>query len=97
MDVGHQEELLTLLARLHRERRATILFATHDINAALHASRRVLGLAAGRLVYDGPSDSLVDPGALRAIYGRAFEFVQHPKTGRRTVAAVGAEAARWLR
>ena len=96
LDIGHQEALLTLLAGLHRQRRATIIFATHDINAALHASRRVLGLAGGRLVHDGPPGRLAEPGALWTLYGRDFTFVRHPETGRMTVAAAGAEAARRL-
>lgn len=96
LDLRHQETILELLANLHRERGQTCLMVTHDVNAALHASRRVLALREGRLLYDGPADGLADGRLLSSVFDTDFAFVTHPLSGKRTVASVGAKAARRL-
>ena len=54
LDVGHQLELLELLAELKREDGLTVLSTLHDLHLAGQFADRVAVLAGGRLVAAGP-------------------------------------------
>ena len=54
--------------RVNREMGITILLNIHHVELALEYADRVIGIRAGKIVYDGPS-SQVDQGVLDAIYG----------------------------
>ena len=68
LDPRHQAELLEVLEALSREG-AAVLMAIHDINWALEACGRVLLLAGGRLLGDGPPEVTLTPAALQKVYG----------------------------
>jgi iron complex transport system ATP-binding protein len=93
LDPRHQAEVHNLLARLNRESGVTVVMATHDINAAALAGRRVAALKEGRLVFDGPPKELMINQTLERIYDRSFIFVPHPGTGLPMIAPDAAEGA----
>lgn len=68
LDPKRHELLLSVIARLNARHGIAMLVITHDVNVALHASRRVLALKAGRTAYDGPSSGLMN------ILGKIFEM-----------------------
>jgi iron complex transport system ATP-binding protein len=82
LDPSRQVEVLRVLGRAHRERSATLLFVTHDLNEALAHSDRVIALREGERVFDGPSSTLADGASLERVYGHAFVVGSHPRTGR---------------
>ncbi len=82
LDPSQQSEILVVLDRVHRERGATILTVTHDLNEALAHSDRVLALREGTLVFDGPALALADGDTLRRIYQHEFVVGSHPRSGR---------------
>ena len=59
LDVSIRMGVLNLLAQLKRERGLAILLITHDLASARYLADRVLVLYRGRLVEDGPSESIV--------------------------------------
>jgi zinc transport system ATP-binding protein len=57
VDVDAQEALAALLARLHRDRRVTVLYVSHEFGAVEHVVDRLL-LVRGGIVFDGPPRDL---------------------------------------
>jgi peptide/nickel transport system ATP-binding protein len=60
LDVMVQAQVLDLLAELQRERGLTMVFITHDLSVLAYACRRLAVMYAGRIVEEGPSDSVFD-------------------------------------
>lgn len=58
---------MQFVARLHRERGMTVIMNLHDVGLARQYAARVIGLADGRVVFDGPPE-LLDDEALKLIY-----------------------------
>ncbi len=59
LDVSIRMGVLNLLASLKRDRGLAILLITHDLASARYLAERILVLYRGRLVEDGPSESIV--------------------------------------
>ncbi|HEY8531453.1 MAG TPA: heme ABC transporter ATP-binding protein [Limnochorda sp.] len=78
LDIGHQVEVLDLLARLCREEQVTVVAVLHDLNlASLYAPRLVL-LAGGRVLADGPPAQVLAEPVLGAVYGTPVILGRHP-------------------
>lgn len=87
LDPRHQAEVHNILCRVNKERGATIIMVTHDINAALLASDTILALKNGRLIYSGSSSSFAREDILFSVYDRVFLLLTHPVSGRKFVVA----------
>ena len=72
LDPASARRVMEALSRINREDGATILVTLHQIDLAKTYCPRVVALARGRIVYDGPSDGL-DPGALKDLYGAEYQ------------------------
>lgn len=70
VDAPTQTALLSLIRRLHRERRLTVLFVTHDINVISPVVDR-LALLNGRLVAIGTPADVLKKETLAAVYGES--------------------------
>lgn len=68
LDPHSARRVLDTLARINREDGVTCLVSLHQVEFALGWFPRVIALAAGRVVYDGPSAAL-DAATLARIYG----------------------------
>lgn len=89
LDIGHQVELLSLLARLNEEQGLTVLMVMHDLPQAAHYSRRLIAVSAGEVVADGaPAEVLTEP-QVEAIFGVAVRVYRDPESGVPVVAPVG--------
>ena len=64
-------QILALIQDLQRSEGLTVVMNSHDLALARAFSDRLIGLAAGRVVYDGPADA--DEQALAAVYGASPE------------------------
>jgi iron complex transport system ATP-binding protein len=82
LDPAQQADVLRVLGRVRRERSATIVSVTHDLNEALAHSDRVIALREGRLAFDGPAAALAEGDSLPRIYEHGFVVGSHPRTGR---------------
>ncbi|SIO04491.1 iron complex transport system ATP-binding protein [Singulisphaera sp. GP187] len=80
LDIGRQLELMTLLLELHGEGQ-TILAAVHDLQSALEFFPRAVLLHEGRLIDDGPTETVVLGPALETAFsvrvhtGPGFRFL----------------------
>ncbi|MBQ1448310.1 MAG: phosphonate ABC transporter ATP-binding protein, partial [Erysipelotrichaceae bacterium] len=57
--------------RINKELNITILINIHHVDLALKFADRVIGIKAGKIVYDGPANK-IDDAMLEQIYGRAL-------------------------
>lgn len=60
LDVSIRMGVLNLLAQLKKEQGLAILMITHDLASARYLADRILVLYQGRIVEDGPSETVVD-------------------------------------
>jgi peptide/nickel transport system ATP-binding protein len=81
LDVSIRMGLLNLLARLKRERRLAILLITHDLASARYLSDRILVLFRGRVVEDGPADTVVEAPAHPYTQALLASIADTPSTG----------------
>jgi phosphonate transport system ATP-binding protein len=72
LDPATAESVLALLHRVCREDGLTAIVSLHQLGFARRFADRVVGLARGSVVFDGPPDAL-GSAELRAIYGRDVE------------------------
>jgi phosphonate transport system ATP-binding protein len=68
LDPRSARMVMDTLARINRADGITIAINLHDLDAARSYCRRIVGMRAGRIVFDGTPDQL-DAAAVRAIYG----------------------------
>ncbi len=69
LDLAHQAQIMDLMESLRTERGVTVVLVSHDVNlAALYASRMIL-LAAGRILAEGPPAGVIAQATLERAYG----------------------------
>lgn len=59
LDASTRRDVVNLFARLVRERSLALLFITHDLVLARHLCDRIAVMYRGRIVEEGPAESLV--------------------------------------
>ena len=85
LDIGHQAAVMSLVRRLSRERRLTVLATIHDLTlAALYCDRLVL-LDGGAVVAEGAPDAVLRPEVIARTYGTEVSVLRHPASGRPVV------------
>ncbi|NEE01932.1 ABC transporter ATP-binding protein [Phytoactinopolyspora halotolerans] len=81
LDMGHQLEVLDLVARLRRDRRLTVVLVLHDLNQAAHYCDRIIALSDGRVVADGAPADVVTEDFLAERFGVRATVTADPVTG----------------
>ena len=76
VDIGGEETVYALLARLHRERNLTMLIVTHDLAVVHRLSSTVLCLNK-QAICQGPPISTLTPENLQRLYGAEVKFYEH--------------------
>ena len=89
LDIGHQIEVQTLLRQLNADRGATLVLSTHDLNLAAALCRRLVLLRDGVAIAAGPTEDVLTPDTVLALYGVDADITRHPRSGRLTVVPVG--------
>ena len=82
LDINHQIEICSLVARLRAERGLTVVLVSHDLNVASQYCDRVLMLKEGELCRIGSPEETIRPDVLRMVYGCDVVVDAHPQTGR---------------
>jgi len=67
-DVLSTLQVMQDFVRINKEMGISILLNIHHVELAIEYADRIIGIRAGRIVYDGPSKQ-VDQAVLNAIYG----------------------------
>jgi phosphonate transport system ATP-binding protein len=88
LDVSNANTVMLALERINRERAITVLVNLHTLGAARRFCGRIIGMSAGRVVFDGPPSELTDD-VLRTIYRGPQDL---PDSGHDLVAAIEAAA-----
>jgi len=89
LDLGHQLDVQLLLTRLNRDSGVTMVLSTHDLNLAAALCRELILLRAGRVIAQGPTEDVLTPEAVRALYGVDADVARHPIAGHMTVTPLG--------
>jgi len=82
LDINHQIEILDLARRLTADRELATLVVIHDLNLASQYCDRLMLLAGGRVIAEGPPEEVVTERCIRAAYGADVQVRRHPATGR---------------
>jgi len=85
LDLGHQLDVQLLLTKLNRDSGVTMVLSTHDLNLAAALCRDLILLRAGRVIAQGPTEGVLTPEAVRALYGVDADVARHPIAGHMTV------------
>ncbi|SFP98739.1 phosphonate ABC transporter ATP-binding protein [Salibacterium halotolerans] len=71
LDPGTARSVFGILKDVHDKQHLMSLINVHDVALARSFATRVIGLAGGEVIYDGPPDQL-DNGNLERIYGKSI-------------------------
>jgi iron complex transport system ATP-binding protein len=69
LDIRHQFEVMDLLEDLRRRDGRTIVTVLHDLNLVARRVPRVVVVADGRIVADGPPEQALDAERIRTVFG----------------------------
>ena len=72
---------MEVLSRLNAEG-MMIVAVLHDLALASRYAHRVVGLAEGEIVLDGPPSEVFTPEGLERLYGLEMVMLTDPRTGR---------------
>jgi iron complex transport system ATP-binding protein len=78
LDIRHQVEVMRLLVDLHERDGTTIIAVLHDLALAAHFFDRVIVMADGRVVADGPPSTTLDDARIEAVFGVDPALVRMP-------------------
>lgn len=81
LDIGHQQAIFELLARLQAEREMAVLCVSHDINLAAEYCPRLLLMSEGRVAVDGTPEVVVTEEHLGRVYGTLVRVHANPYSG----------------
>ncbi len=81
LDVGHQQQVLELIDALRRERGLTVVSAMHDLTLAGQFAERLLLLAEGRAVTEGPPKGVLTERLVREAYGARVTILEDHRGG----------------
>ncbi|MEG1799367.1 MAG: ABC transporter ATP-binding protein [Synergistaceae bacterium] len=73
LDYRHQAETVSLIEKINKEEKKTILMVTHDINLALHGADRIVAIKGGQVAVSGSRAELSDKALLSDIFGTEFQ------------------------
>lgn len=80
LDIHHQELTLRVVAEQARAGAAAVV-VLHDLGLAAAHADRIVVLAEGRVVADGPPADVLDADLLSEVYRHPIEVIPHPRTG----------------
>lgn len=78
LDPESAKRVMDTLARINAEDGTTVVVSLHQVDYALKYCPRVIALAKGRLIYDGPSAALTTD-LLASLYGTEVEDIGLPE------------------
>ena len=88
LDLGYQLDVAALLSTLNRDRGVTMAISTHDLNLAASICRTLVLIRQGQVIANGPTEEVLTPDHVRALYGVDADVHVHPSSGHMTVVPV---------
>jgi iron complex transport system ATP-binding protein len=81
LDMAHQMEVMTLLEKLNREQKRTIIMVVHDLNHAARYSHHLVALKDGTVLYEGAPEKVMTSQMLRDVFNIDADVIPDPRTG----------------
>jgi iron complex transport system ATP-binding protein len=82
LDITHQADVLAIIRGLADRDGTAVLVALHDLNLAAEFCDRLLLLANGSILADGPPDTVITPQNLALAYGAPISVTRNPASGK---------------
>lgn len=82
LDLDHQLGAMAMLERACLEDGIGVCLVSHDLNLASLFCHRLMLIAGGKVLADGPPQTVITPEMLRQAYGVAVNVDQEPSRGR---------------
>ncbi len=82
LDLKHQIHFYRILREEQRRSGQTIVTVTHDVNLAVRFCERILVLKEGRIVADGPTETVIQQSVLETVYEIPLTIFPHPEDGK---------------
>jgi iron complex transport system ATP-binding protein len=89
LDLGYQLEIGLLMQRLNRERSATMVMATHDLNLAASLCDTLVLMRNGRVLASGHTSEVLTSAMVRQLYDVEADVRVHELAGHLTVVPLG--------
>jgi cobalamin transport system ATP-binding protein len=89
LDLGYQLDIGLLLQRLNRERSATMVMATHDLNLAASLCDTLVLMRNGRVLASGKTSEVLTSAMVRQLYDVEADVRLHELAGHLTVVPLG--------
>lgn len=74
LDMKHSVQIMKILRRLVQESGKGIVVVMHDINFASNYSDHIVAFKEGCILYDGPTDDVIEPSVLRDVFGMEIQI-----------------------
>ena len=81
LDVGHGQQMMEMVDRLRREQGLTVISALHDLTLAAQFCDRLVMMAGGRAILEGPQRAVITERSLRDHYGASVRVLTGPDFG----------------
>jgi len=81
LDIGHGQQMMEWIDRLRHEQGLTVISALHDLTLAAQFCDRLVMMAGGRSILDGPPRSVITEGSVRDHYGAEVRIISGPGVG----------------
>ncbi len=78
LDLGHQQQVLELVDGLRRESQLVVISTLHDLTFAAQFGDRVVLLADGIVVAEGPPDRVLQADMVSRYFGATVDVVEGP-------------------
>ena len=88
LDLAYQLELAALLRALQARLPVAIAISTHDLNFAASVCRTLVLLKEGQVLASGPTEEVLTPDRIQALYGVEADVTRHAATGRLNIVPV---------
>ena len=88
LDLAYQLEVASLLRELNQVRGITMAISTHDLNMASSICHELVLLKDGEVLAHGPTDTVLTPDNVRALYGVDADVHRHAQSGHLVVVPI---------
>ncbi|MCY3563448.1 MAG: ABC transporter ATP-binding protein [Acidimicrobiia bacterium] len=81
LDVGHGQQMMEMVDRLRGEQGLTVISALHDLTLAAQFCDRLVMMAGGKAILEGPPGAVITERSLRDHYGASVRVLTGPDFG----------------
>lgn len=96
LDINFQLEIMNLLAGVHKSTGQGIVLISHNLNLAANYASRMIYLKDGRVLASGSPGDLMNPKALRELFGLELQTALNPLSGKMNIIYPGAKELQTL-